>query len=80
MNIIVNNTPVETYHPIDMIEHYYRPLKQIYSIITTKILSIELELTFQMFFKAINDSVGSNKLVPTLLVFSTYPRMTKLDA
>ena len=32
-----------------------------------------------MSFKAINDSVGPNGLVPTLLVYGTYPWMTKND-
>jgi len=33
-----------------------------------------------MAFKAINNSVGPNRLVPTLLVFGAYPRITNLDA
>ena len=33
-----------------------------------------------MTFKAINNTIGPNRLVPMLLVFSIYPRMTKLDA
>lgn len=33
-----------------------------------------------MSFKALNDSVGPNGLVPTLLVFGAYPRMTDMDA
>ena len=33
-----------------------------------------------MAFKAINDSVGPNGLVLTLLVFGAYPRITNLDA
>lgn len=38
--MIVKNVLVETYHFIDMIEHYHKPLYQVYSIIITKILSI----------------------------------------
>jgi len=33
-----------------------------------------------MAFKAINDSVGSNSLIPTLLVFGAYPYMVESDA
>ena len=33
-----------------------------------------------MAFKAINDTVGPNGLVPTLLVFGAYLQMTELDA
>jgi len=32
-----------------------------------------------MAFKAINDSIGPDGLVPTLLVFGAYPRITNLD-
>ena len=80
MGIIIKNTPVEAHHFISMIERYYGPLRQVYSIITTKISGIKPNLALQMFFKAINDSVGLNELVSTLLVFDTYSKMTKLDA
>jgi len=33
-----------------------------------------------MAFKAINNSIGPNGLVPTLLVFGAYPHITNLDA
>ena len=33
-----------------------------------------------MAFKAINDSIGPNGLVPTLLVFGAYPCITNSDA
>ena len=29
-----------------------------------------------MAFKAVNDSAGPNRLIPTLLVYGAYPRMT----
>jgi len=32
-----------------------------------------------MAFKAINDSVGLDGLIPTLLVFRAYPQMTESD-
>ncbi len=37
------------------------------------------ELTLQMAVKAVNDTAGPDGLVLTLLVFSAYLRMTKLD-
>jgi len=33
-----------------------------------------------MAFKAINNSIGLNSLVPILLVFKAYPQMAELDA
>ena len=32
-----------------------------------------------MAFKAINDTVNPDRLIPILLVFSTYPQMVGLD-
>jgi hypothetical protein len=32
-----------------------------------------------MSFKAINDFISLNSLIPTLLVYSIYPRITKND-
>ena len=32
-----------------------------------------------MAIKAINDSAGLDRIVPTLLVFRVYPRITKID-
>ena len=79
MGIIIKNAPVEAHHSIGMVERYHGPLRRVYSIITTEILGIEPKLALQMSFKAINDSAGSNRLVPTLLVFGAYPRMSELD-
>jgi hypothetical protein len=33
----------------------------------------------QMTVKAINDSAGPDSIVPTLLVFGAYPRLTEID-
>jgi len=33
-----------------------------------------------MAIKAINDSAGPDGIIPTLLVFRVYPRITKIDA
>lgn len=76
---IIKNIPVKVYHSISIVKYYYGPLPQIYSIINNKILGIKLELALYMSFKTINDLVGPNKLVPTLLVFGIYLRMTELN-
>ena len=36
-------------------------------------------MTLQMAVKAINDIVGLDGIIPTLLVFSAYLRMTEMD-
>lgn len=79
MGIIIKNTSVEGHHSISMVKRYHGPLRQVYLIVTTEIPGIELDLALQMIFKAINDLVGPNGLVLTLLVFGAYSRMTELD-
>ena len=63
-----------------MVKCYYEPLRQVYSIIIIKIPSIKPNLALQIFFKAINNFVNSNRLVFTLLVFDAYLRMPEQDA
>ena len=36
-------------------------------------------MTLQIVVKAINDTAGPNGIVPTLLVFGSYPRITEMD-
>ena len=36
-------------------------------------------MILQMAVKAVNNLAGPNGIVPTLLVFSAYPRLTKMD-
>ena len=45
-----------------------------------EIRDIDKDIALQMAFKEINDSTGPDGLIPTLLVFSAYPRMTEFDA
>lgn len=73
----MKNVLVEIHHFIGIIKRYHRLLRQVYSIIIIEILSIQSNLVLQMSFKAINNSIGLNKLVSTLLVFNTYLRMTE---
>lgn len=43
MGIIIKNTLINAYYSINMVEHYYESLQQVYLIIITKILNIEPE-------------------------------------
>ena len=49
------------------------PLRRIYKIISLELKGASKELTLQIAVKAVNDSAGLDRLVPTLLVFSAYP-------
>jgi hypothetical protein len=79
MRVNVKNISVETHHSIKMIERYYESLRRVYAIISTKIFDIQSDLALQMTFKVINNSMRSNELVLTLLVFDAYSRMIESD-
>ena len=70
---MVKNVPVEAHHSIGLVGRYHGPLRRIYSIIMDEIPNIDANSALQMAFKAMNDSVGPNGLVHTLLVFGAYP-------
>ena len=62
-----------------MVKCYYSPLYRAYHIITAKLLDISKDIALQMAFKVINNSVGPNGLIPTLLVFRAYLRIVESD-
>jgi hypothetical protein len=76
MSIEVKTISVEAHHSIEMMKRYHGPLRRIYSIIIAEMLTIDPESALQMSFKALNDSVGFDGLVLTLLIFEVYSRMT----
>jgi copper homeostasis protein CutC len=69
MNIMIKSVSVKAHHSIDKVKRYYDSLRQVYEIITAKILEIGLDSALQMTLKTLNDFVDLNELVSTLLVF-----------
>ena len=49
------------------------PLYYIYKIISSELKGASKKLTLQMAVKAINNFTSPDRLIPILLVFSTYP-------
>jgi hypothetical protein len=74
--------PVETYNSVGKIEQYYSLLRQAYKIICNELRDIKTsaEMSLQIAVKAINDSAGPDGIIPILLVFGAYPRMTNNSA
>jgi hypothetical protein len=79
MSIIVKIVSIETHHSIEMMKRYHESLRRAYSIISTEISQIDLELILQMTFKVINDSIELNDLISTLLIFDVYLRMIEMN-
>ena len=63
-----------------MVECYYGPLYCIYYIIILKLLDINKDMALQMAFKVINDSIGPNGFIPTLLVLRAYLYIVESNA
>ena len=65
---------MEAYNSVSLVKRYYTPLWCAYEIIQNKLKGeyINKEIILQMAVKAVNNLVGLNRIVPTLLVFSIY--------
>lgn len=81
MAITTKSVPVESHWSIGIVERYHAVLRRAYEIIMNDlaIIGISKEVGLQMVVKAINDTAGTDGLVPTLLVFGVYPRMHAMD-
>src|SRR5579871_1486997 len=78
MGISTKTVPVEAAWSIGITERYHFVLRRAYKIIVEE-TQAEKEVALQMAVKAVNDSAGPNGLIPTLLVFGAFPRMTEMD-
>jgi hypothetical protein len=69
---------VEAYYSVGKVKRYYGPLRQAYKIISKKLRGINTsnKIKLQIAVKTINDSVGPDSIIPILLVFRAYPRIT----
>jgi hypothetical protein len=76
MSIKVKEVPVEAHNSVGKVERYYAPLRRAYKIISSELEGASEELILQMAVKAVKDSAGPDRLVPTLLGFGAYPQMT----
>jgi hypothetical protein len=75
----VVSVPVEAHWSIGAVERYHAVLRRAYLIVRNEIEDINLDMALQMAVKAVNDTAGPDGLIPTLLVFGAYPRMTEYD-
>ncbi|KAK6581556.1 hypothetical protein PZA11_006247 [Diplocarpon coronariae] len=71
--------PIEAHHSIGKVERYHRPLRRAFEIMTAEHPRLSDDKRLQMAIKAVNDTAGPNGMIPTLLVFRAYPRLTELD-
>jgi hypothetical protein len=81
MLIKVKKVPVEAYNSVGLVERYHALLRRAYEILKAELKDehINKEMILQMAVKAVNDSARPDRIVPTLLVFGSYLRMTEMD-
>lgn len=75
----VKETPTEAHNSNGMVERYHVPLRRAFDIVTKEMPNVNREIRLQMAVKAVNDTAGPNGLIPTLLVFGAFPRMSRED-
>jgi len=76
MEIKVKEVPIKAHNSVKKVERYYTLLCRVYKIISSELEGTSKELTLQIAVKAVNNSAGLDRLVPTLLVFGAYPQIT----
>ena len=77
MGVTCKEMPVEAHWSVGKAEKYHGPLRRAYEIFHAEFGNmLSPENMLQMAVKAVNDTAGPDGLVPTLLVFGAYPRMT----
>ena len=77
MGITCKQVLIEAHWSIGKVERYHAPLRRAYEILRTELDSNTSDAAvLQMAVKAVNDTAGPDGLVPTLLVFGAYPRIS----
>ena len=71
--------PIEAYYLVGIIEWYYNIVQWAYKIIIAEINRINKDIALQIAFKAINNTVGLDGIIPILLVYGALPRISEYD-
>jgi hypothetical protein len=62
-----------------VLDRYHGPLRRVYQKIEHEFPHVGLRLLLRIAVKAINDTMGTNGLVPSLLVFGVVPRFPPMS-
>jgi hypothetical protein len=69
-------SPIESHNSLTVGERYHDPLRRIYRKVRHDFPTITETLASSLANKAMNDTIGTEGLVPTLLVFGIVPRLS----
>lgn len=75
MYINTKAVPIESANSMTYVERYHVPLRRAYKIMKDEAPGLDDEALLQCAVKSVNDSVGPDGLVPTLLVYGALPRL-----
>lgn len=75
LHMFTNSIPVKSAHLMPIVERYHKPLCRPFSIVVKEAPDLDMDDALKMTVNAINDSVGKDGLVPSLLVLGALPRL-----
>lgn len=75
LNIKLKPVPVEAANTMSFVERYHDPIRRCYRIVKSECSTLDEISALQMSVKAVNDSIGPDGLIPTLLVYGAIPRL-----
>ena len=73
--IVLKPSGVESHNSLGLGERYHAPLRKIYERVRATVTSIDAETALRLAVKTMNDTMGPDGLVPTLLVYGSLPRL-----
>jgi len=73
IDIKIKEVLVKAHNSVRKVKRYHALLRRVYQILGIKLPNTPKELILQIAIKAVNDLVGPNGIMPTLLVFGAYP-------
>lgn len=80
VGVILKFSEVESHNSLGAGERYHAPLRRIYLKIRHESPQLDHRLALRLANKVMNDSIGSEGLVPSLLVFGYVPRMPFINS
>lgn len=75
LHIETRDVPIETPNSMSYVERYHNPIRHAFKIVTAEAPDLDPEAALQTAVKSVNDSIGPDGLVPTLLVYGALPRL-----
>lgn len=75
LHITTKSAPIESPNPMSYAERYHTPMWHAYKIVLAETVELDTEAALQIAVKSVNDSIGPDGQVRTLLVYGALPRL-----